>query len=393
MCQNFRDGRTSGTEDLVRGVISFLCSEVGRGHPFYLDGVVRALAALEREDLIARRSSVFEVSRGLSLAAWKSVLLSYRMAGWGGPAPALYRLLRGRVDYDRRSLLLEVLGRDLRRWAGDSGLVVVDHPLLVGALGGRPDVWYVHGELVAPRESVVRGAARIFVPQEEVAAAFVRSGASPSRLVVTGLCIEPELALGAADQRSKRRQRIGSTDPLTLAFFSSGAEPRPHVRLLATAAFAVARSGHRAIVFADRGGRLERAFRRRPRGSTMEPELVGFSGRGELDRLTAERFPTVDVVVAPPHERSSWALALGVPFFLVGPDIGPYAPRNRALLLEKGVAVELRSEVDAAELPRRLDALRRSGALLRLSERGEAGPLGGFEKSARHLAEEAARRT
>ena len=45
-------------------MISFLGSEVGRGHPFYMDGVVAALEAEGRSDLIATRTDVFEVSRG-----------------------------------------------------------------------------------------------------------------------------------------------------------------------------------------------------------------------------------------------------------------------------------------------------------------------------------------
>lgn len=377
--------------------ISVLGSEIGRGHPFYTDGLLHALR--ERDPaLIARRADVFSVSRGLPLLAWRSVRASYRLAGRGGPIASLYHRVRGNVDYDRESLLLRVLGADLRRWAGNGGIVVVDHPAVVGALGGRPDVWYFHGELVAPPEAIVRKAARILVPREDVAAELLRAGLRPEQVVVTGVCVEPGLVTEAAGRAEARRARIRGDGPLTLAFFSSGAEPAAHVRALAAAAHATAAAGHDAIVFARQGGALERAVRdgggtagaAAPAGAagTAIPEIVPFDGRPDLDARTAERFTAFDAVVSPPHERSNWAVALGVPFFLVGPDIGPFAPRNRALLLRAGVAAEIRDESDAAALPARLADLRAKGLLLRMSESGTAGPIDGFRRAARLLEEE-----
>lgn len=377
--------------------ISVLGSEIGRGHPFYSDGLLRALRE-EDPGLPARHSDVFAVSRGLSRAAWNSVRASYRLAGRGGPVAALYHRVRGNVDYDRESPLLRILGADLRRWAGDDGIVVVDHPAVVGALGGRPDVWYFHGELVAPPEAIVRKAVRIFVPREEVAGEFIRAGLHPEQMLVTGVCVEQDLTKDAFARAQARRERIAGDGPLTLAFFSSGAEPEAHVRALAAGAAALAASRHRAIVFARRGGALEAAVRSAAPGAgdagrgTAAPEIVPFDAREDLDRRTAERFAAIDAVVGPPHERSNWAIALGVPFFLVGPDIGPFAPRNRSLLLRSGVAAEIRDESDARQLPARLDDLRRKRLLLRMSEMGAAGPVDGFRRAARMLKEEVRRR-
>jgi len=365
--------------------ISVLGSEIGRGHPFYSDGLLRALRE-KHPGLLARHSDVFAVSRGMARAAWNSVRASYRLAGKGGPVAALYHRVRGNVDYNRESALLRTLGRDLRSWAGDDGIVVVDHPAVVGALGGRPDVWYFHGELVAPPEAMVHKAVRIFVPREEVAGEFIRGGLHPEQMLVTGVCVEQGLIADAFANAQARRDRISGDGPLTAAFFSSGAEPEAHVRALAAGAAAVAGSRHRAIVFVRRGGALERAV------TGGAAEVVRFDGRADLDARTEERFAELDAVVSPPHERSNWAVALGVPFFLVGPDIGPFAPRNRSLLLRSGVAAEIADEDEAAQLDALIDDLRAKRLLLRMSEMGAGGPVDGFRRAARMLEAEVRRR-
>lgn len=365
-------------------MISLLGSDVGRGHAFYLDGVERALQRMAPERL-SERASVFELSRGLGRVGWNSIRAAYHAAGLGGPLPALYASLRGRSDYNSDSWVLRILGRDLRRWAETMETVVVDHPALVGALGDRTNVWYLHGEPTAPPETLVTGPAHILVPTEGVARAFLQAGVDPARVSATGLCVDLELLPDRRAHTLQRRTRIASSDPLTVAFFSSGAEPRHHVASLAAGAAALANSRHRALVFALRGGRLERAVRGLARPS---PELVSYDSRQELDEFTAERFPSFDAVVSPPHERVNWSLALGVPFLLVGPDIGPFAPRSRALLLAAGVAVELRSRREARELPERIDELRASGALLEMSECGSVTECRGFERSAELLIRE-----
>lgn len=317
----------------------------------------------------------------------------YVAAGRGGAAAALWQGVRRSSDYNRPSLGLAVLGHDLRRWAGSHGLIVVDHPAVAGALGSRADVWYMHGEMVAPPESIVRSAARVFVPLPETAEEFARGGVARDRLVVTGVCIEPELVTGAGQAAAARRVRIAGAGPLTFAFFSSGAEPAAHVKALALGACALAREGkHRAIVFARRGGRLERAVRREAGRTDAAPRVETFDSRQELDARTARELPDVDVVVSPPHERSNWAVALGLPFLLVGPDLGPFAPRNRALLKARGVAQEAPPGLEAVALPARVARLRADGTLLRMAERGTGPPLHGFASAAETLAGECERR-
>lgn len=374
-------------------MIHLLGSGIGRGHAFYLDGLEQALAATAGGPAVAR-TDVFAVSRGASRLAWDAAHAAYRLAGRGGLVAAAYGLLRGDSDYNRPSLALRILGRDLGRWwSAQRGLLVVDHPATVGALaanGTRDDVWYMHGEMVAPPEAIVRGATCVLVPLEETAEAFVRGGVPRERVLVTGVCVDRALVGGAAEWTAARRARLGGDGPLTVAFFSSGAEPAAHVATLAAGACALARDGrHRALVFAARGGRLAAAVRHAAGGGAV-PEVVTFGDRADLDRRTAEAFPAIDVVASPPHERSNWAVALGVPFLLVGPDLGPFAPRNRALLRARKVAVEMESKLRALALPARLDHLRRDGELLAMSLRGTEPDLGGFAAAARHVAAAAA---
>lgn len=378
-----------------RRPISLLCTEIGRGHPFYLDGIEDALAACGAGDRV-RRASVFDVSRGLSRRAWEGVRAAYRFAGRGGFAAPLYHRFRGNArSYDDDSLVLRLLGRDARRWIdAAAGPVVVDHPALVGALaagragateknGGRRLLWYIHGETVAPPESLVRRADRVFVPLDETARAFVEGGVDARRLRVTGICVESSLVAGADAAFDARQDRLGAKEgPLVFACYSSGAEPEAHVASIAGAAESLARGGHRPIVFAARGGRLARAV-----GGKVGVEIVAFDGRADLDRVTAAHFASFDLVVSPPHERSGWAFALGIPFLLVGPDLGPFAPRNRSRLLREGVAEELTAE-RAAGCTAFVGELRRAGRLRAMSERGRGLPIDGFRRAAATLLEE-----
>lgn len=368
--------------------MSWLCSEIGRGHPFYLDGLIHAVRAAGRDDLLARRADVFSVSRGLAHAAWHAVRATYQLAGRGGLVAGAYRRARDRVRYDEPSPLLRLLGRDLRRWAGRAGIVVVDHPLLVGALGTRRGVWYMHGEAVAPPESIVGTAARILVPSEKTAEVFVRGGVARPRLTITGVCVEPGLVPTAEVARRRRRARVTGSAPLTVAVFSSGAEPTAHVEALRGAAVALAEAGHLVWVFARRGGRLERAVTERAVASPR-PVVIPFEGRPQLDRDTADRFERIDLMIGPPHERSNWALALGLPLLMVGPDVGTFAPLNRAHLVSAGVARALEFRGQAAGVPAQVAELRHSGRLARMIDAGTGVGYNGFDRAAAALIEAA----
>jgi len=114
--------------------------------------------------------------------------------------------------------------------------------------------------------------------------------------------------------------------------------------------------------------------------------LVMFNSRREESILTARLFPWFDYFVAPSHERTNWALGLGLPMFIIGPEIGSFAPLNRDLLLAAGVAQRLEAPTPARSFGERLRALRDDGSLMRMTRAGwDRQPINGFEKIAKLL--------
>jgi len=322
----------------------FVCADIGRGHPFYLDGLRQELGALLPPGVPLESHRAPDLSGPAGRLAWFAIRQMYLRGSSPGLWSGLYARLRRNNDYDRDTQALRVLRSALRAGVARAGRgpIVVSHPLLVAALRPHPCVIYQHGELVTPGEAVVLGAHRVLVPTPEAAAPFLAAGYDASTVCITGLCIEPELVAQAEVCFRDRVSRLDSGRSLTGAFFSSGAEPSPHVETLARALGSAVHSGGTADVFVSRGGRFAAVVTgQRKRMSGEESERVrlhSFDSRGELDRLTALQFHAFDYVVAPPHERSHWAIGLGLPMFLVGPDVGPFAPLNRRLLLDQGVA-------------------------------------------------------
>jgi hypothetical protein len=311
----------------------------------------------------------------------------YRRGASPGLLSRLYATLRRSNDYNVDSFGLRLLGRSLRAQYHDAQLpLVVSHPILVGVFRDRPGLIYQHGELIAPPESVVRGAEVVIVPTESCAEPFLRAGYSRDSILVSGLCIEPALVKQADSAVEIRRTRIAGSGPLTGAFYSSGAEPNQHVESIITTALAHATGGGRAIIVAERGRRLAslavRSFARagvglaRISSSDLIPVdlpaalLVEFASRREETTLTARLFPSYDFLVSPAHERSNWGVGLGLPFFILEPCIGPFAPLNRQLLLDHGVAFDLTSTEQAASSAERIATLRNRGKLLQMAESG-----------------------
>ena len=381
-----------------RARVDVLYVNIGRGHPFYLDGIVQQL---DRERL-GRVADVFGVCRGPGGWLWHVARGLYRWGSSCGGGRPLYSRLRAGMDYAQARRLVRALGRSLETaWRSSPQLLLISHPLLVAALGGRPEVVYQHGELAVPREALVPGLHHVLVPDAAAAEVFVRAGHAPDRVQVTGLCVEASLATAAPDAFARRCARLDSAQPLTGAYFSSGAEPRLHVATLAAAACDAVARGGAAVLFAQRGGRYHaaamRAFRRAnlplpcPRtGAGFQLQagaatLALFTTRTELESHTAMAFPQLDYVLAPAHERSHWALGLGLPLFIVEPSIGSFAPLNQARLLAEGVAEALPPGAGAGFGPR-LEALRQSGGLTRMAQAGWGRyDIQGFANAARWL--------
>lgn len=364
--------------------LTVIYTNIGRGHPFYLDGIVEEMKRLEPRRDLCNVTDVFALSTGLSGLAWRIARLLYFKGAEGGLLGEVYRRLRSSGDYNRPSLGLRLLGHDINA-AFDFGpeKLLVAHPSLVGILSGHPGLIYQHGELVAPAESIVKGAATVIVPTEELAGPFMKAGYTADQIFVSNLCVEPDLTQQAEECLKSRIARYASEQPLTGGFFSSGAEPSAHVDLICRAAICVASGKGRAIIFAREGGRLDTEASRRfseaginlARCDSADADsaqciLVPFVDRADENRMTARFFRRLDYFVAPSHERVNWAVGLGLPMFILFPLIGPFSPLNAKLAVREMVASELRDAADADNFSNNLHLLRKSCRLIAMAENG-----------------------
>lgn len=357
------------------GRVHFLCTAIGRGHPFYLDGIRHCLPP----EAVGQWLEVLAHCHGASGALWRIARALYHHGSSSGGRRTLYSRLRARTDYRRAGLAVRIMGAPLvKAVARLDGPLVVAHPLLVAILRGRERLAYQHGELAVPREALLAGAHTVLVPDTRAADAFMQAGLSAAQVVVTGLCVEPALVPLAAEAMAARTARFDAQGPLTGGFFSSGAEPRLHLQTLVATAQSVARSGGRAILVARRGGRYHRLAMAL---GAPEATLALYETRAELEAVTAACFASLDYVVAPAHERSHWALGLGLPLFALEPAIGSFAPLNRARLLEERVALPL-APADAGAFGTRLRQLQQSGELARMAARGWGRDIRGFARAA-----------
>lgn len=390
-------------EHAITDKLTFIYTDIGRGHPYYLDGINEALIRRGELGTVRGQTNVFELSRGLSLMGWKAVRAMYRKGASDGLMGRIYSRLRHGSDYNRPNLTLRILGEDIVKYAANiNGPVIVAHPILAAILKERPAVFYQHGELVVPSEAVVTGAEYVFVPTESAAEPFLRARYNRRSIIITGLCIEPGLVRQAEEAFRARLARINGQRPLTGAFFSSGAEPKAHVKRLVTAAVSAIESDGRVILFASREGRFlhsaRSAFRHRKieyavvDSSDFIPTegapalIISYSSRRELNIFTDKLYSTFDYLVSPAHERTNWALGLGIPMFVIGPCYGPFAPLNERILIEAGVACSP-DDSQFRRFGKTLRDMRQQGVL---SAMGQAGwgrfNIDGFDTIASFLA-------
>jgi len=392
--------------DLRTSPLVSVCSEIGRGHPSYLDSVLLALDRVkresgdspsERED--ARYSPRFrghvprltvpELCAGTSGLAWSLARLGYRLGSDGGAATWLYNRLRS-PDARPSRLQISTLGSSLRKtFAGYEGICVVDHPLLAEILAPVCRVAYLHCEIAAPGLSAVPEAWRTFVPLESTRQKLLAVGCQPSAVRVTGLVVEPELVEVAEPAFPARIARLASDRPLTIGFFGSGAEPRPHASSIITGAASVIRAGNKAILSWGTGmvkaAKVQLALRRH---SVAEGSFRVIWGRDRRATTTAvaQVFPSLDVAVCAAHERTNWAVGLGLPMFALLPNIGPFAADNYTFAAEQGVCLPLNGTADAARLGDTIDELRRTGRLAEMARNGRGRcPINGAEATARAI--------
>jgi len=361
--------------------INFLYTSIGRGHPFYLDGIIECMP----RDSVGTVTDVFAATSGPSRQAWRLARFVYRGAARGGAYSRVYSRMRASNDFNRGGLTQALMGWPLRKaYAEDSAPLVVGHPLLAAILKGKRNLIYQHGEVAAPRESRVTGGHQILVPLPQTADEFISRGFPKDRLFVSGLCIEPALVPQAEDAFNSRVDRLSNSESLCGVFISSGAEPREHVASLGAAAASAVAAGGRALIVARRSGslatRVSRLFAdkklglesvRTPNdlpGRTPQALLCLYDERRDLDEFTAKLFAEFDYFVSPSHERTNWALGLGLPMFIVDPALGSFSPLNRQALLDYSVAKVIVDSDEAARFGVSLATCQRTGELRKMAE-------------------------
>lgn len=384
-------------------VLNVLYTNIGRGHPYYLDGIVRKLRTKFVDSIDLNVVNVFAISRGVPLRLWRAVRWLYRFGSQGGPVGRLYESIRKGRRAESQGLIEKQMGRSIRRYlTTQRHPTLAAHPILIPMISDLVPAYYQHGEIAVPDEAVVKGAVKVFVPLDECRKKFCRSGVDENCIMVSGLCIEDELVQNAEEHFNNRISRLKGGYTLTGGFFSSGAEPRRHIRKIISAVESVAKSRQKAIVFCRENGELQKAITRDLRiptyscsgnfekiANSEEVISVSFRNREEEDALTAGLFERLDYFVAPSHERTNWAVGLGVPMFVLHPIIGTFSPLNRDFLLREGVAVDIDSDRKASEFGSFLLKLRENGTLAEMADRGfNKYNINGFERITETLAKE-----
>ncbi|MCP4567545.1 MAG: hypothetical protein GY841_08200 [FCB group bacterium] len=383
---------------LTEAELAFIYTEIGRGHPSYLDGIIEEMEQ-NYPRLSYYRTDVFKLSKGLSLGAWKLVEWLYRFGSSGGLITGFYSCLRRFTGAGQGGgkAMIGILGRNIKRELGSFDRpIVVAHPLLARMLSAQNRVVYQHGEMAAPSEAMVTGCTKILVPFKETAGVFERSGVSSESVTVTGQCIESALAQKSGLVYRRRLDRLAGKEPLTVGLFTSGACPARHLSKLHLMARALFQAGYMVYVFFDRAyqvcDKIAADFRRSGlpvKRNVDEPgrlKLLTAADRREGNQQVAALFDRFDLFVAPAHERTNWAVGLGLPMLILCPHIGSYATQNADLALDQKTAFEIPDNESAARVPELIDRLRRSGELQKMARRGFGHTkIQGFASSARIL--------
>jgi hypothetical protein len=364
-------------------------TDIGRGHPNYLDSVLRYLKHNHPEQYRNMRiTSIFEISCGISLLAWKLVEKMYRLGARGGAISSIYSRFRsGQSEYDTNSMIIRILRRDLLRYLnGYKGICVVAHPLLANMLSEQYRVFYLHGEIAAPRESAVTGIERVYVPLPETLEKMLSAGVESNSLVETGLVLEPELCADLDEIARMRIERIDAPDtPLTVGFFISGAYPKKHVELIVKGAESLHHAGHKVRFFwgSDRreAEKLILNVRRFDQHVKLDADgteplfdvsTVVVTGESRTDETvrSIRYLSELDLFCAAPHERVNWAVGAGLPMIMITPTIGTFAPENLDFVLRSECGIDLSDEHDFIELADFLSKLRYSGQLSKMVTAG-----------------------
>jgi hypothetical protein len=237
-------------KDIKECSVLFLYTEIGRGHPAYLDGIIEVCEA-NYTNIKFHKTDVFTLSSGLSLKLWKIIRAIYYLGARGGVVSSLYNQFRKSVKPGRGdSLLFRLMGKKIiERLKGFSGLIIVAHPVLAQILGSRFNVIYQHGELVVPDEAIVKNCLKIIVPLKTTAKIFENSEIPSNDISIVGQCIENNIVLQSENSVKKRLDRLKSAKIFRAALFSSGAHPPSHINKIILIAESLIKHGHKVTIF------------------------------------------------------------------------------------------------------------------------------------------------
>ncbi len=378
--------------------VVLLYTSIGRGHPSYLDGICYSLEKNHTNNNFSK-TSVFALSRGLSLSAWKLVRFLYRFGSRGGLITSLYTLLRKFLgDSGDKGMLLSLLGRDIRSaFLAYRGIIVVAHPLLAKMLSDQNRVVYQHGEFAVPPEALPSGCELVLVPDQDCVGPFISAGIENQTIAVAGQCIDSRIALNADRLFQDRLKRLEENNSLTVALFTSGARPKPHVQKILGICKSLSEGGHRAVIFTENSEKYKADIVRFLKGNNIDYDfypdtaqavtVVHSEDRQSEDDICEKLFTRFDVFAAPAHERVHWSLGLGLPQFVLCPHIGTFSPENARRVIREKVGQDVSTSQDAENFLQMLNELLQSGELGRMSQRGfKPERLNGFNNSTLRIA-------
>ncbi len=385
--------------------IEFLYTEIGRGHPFYLDGIIDEINRDGDSELTYLKYSVFDHASGLTLKLWQLVRFLYSHSGKNTFINRLYKQLRQKNSYEKDSILIKLLGMQLnKQFYQNSKPLLVAHPLLVSILRKHTKVSYQHGELITPHEAVVSGAKKVYVPIKSAGQPFL-SKYKKEQIIVTGLCIEPSIRQIAESAFHARMKRFEDETSLTGCFISSGAEPKHHVEAIVHAVVSHLLNKGKAFVFVKKDGLLEKSIHAilpiidstalkinsLANLSDTLPKLtiVQFNNRQNENKFTSHFFHQFDFFMSPSHERSNWAVGLGLPMFIADPAIGPFSPLNRKFLLDSQTAHPIKNNSEAIAFALLLKKMHIEKQIKQMACNGwDKYPIDGFKKIVHNISKE-----
>lgn len=356
--------------------------EIGFGHPNYLDYVLEVLhrvtphIEIEYYDVISQAPC-------FSKWFWLLSKKLYSVGAKGG----LYTQFYNKLRESNNVRFLPRLGKcDMK-----SDVILVSHSLLAQNLAGR--VWYIHGEIAAPKECAVCNVEKIIVPTDMTKQKLISYGVSSKKILVTGLLLSSDLVGNAKDNFEKRLVRIESNKPLTVGFFISGAYPKPHIDKVITGINSVTKENNRAIVFLGLDYKKGKNFfnqlsRIRDQEKNFRSSILFIQGKNRQDyqKRVNRLLPLLDIFVAPSHEHVNWALGLGIPMFALFPMIGSYSKENFEFMKKQGVALPILTITDAQNLSQTISELRDKKTLIQMAKNGfEKLPINGAVNTTQEL--------